>query len=78
MAIVTCIWDKFQTIIPAEIRYEFNLDKSFNIEWKINENGNVELEFFKNLSLDDMVGRYKAKEAIDCVSLKHGFKKENS
>ena len=49
MVSVTSIYDKFQTVIPAEIRDEFNLDKSYKIEWKINENGKVELEFIKDL-----------------------------
>ena len=74
MVSVTSIYDKFQTVIPAEIRKEFNLDKSYKIEWKINENGKVELDFIKELSLDDMVGRYSAIEKIDSVKLKHDFK----
>lgn len=74
MVSVTSIYDKFQTVIPAEIRDEFNLDKSYKIEWKINENGKVELEFIKELSLEDMVGRYSAVEDIDSVKLKQDFK----
>ncbi|MBQ6511879.1 type II toxin-antitoxin system PrlF family antitoxin [Methanobrevibacter sp.] len=74
MVSVTSIYDKFQTVIPAEIRKEFNLDKSYKIEWNINENGKVELEFIKELSLDDMVGRYSASENIDSVKLKQDFK----
>ncbi len=77
MVSVTKIYDKFQTVIPAEIRNEFNLDKSYKIEWKINENGKVELEFIKELSLDDMIGRYTAKEPIDSVKLKQDFKDGN-
>lgn len=71
---VTSIYDKFQTVIPAEIRKEFNLDKSYKIEWTIKDNGKVELNFIKELSLDDMVGRYSAVENIDSVKLKHDFK----
>lgn len=74
MVSVTKIYDKFQTVIPSEIRKEFNLDKSYKVEWKINENGKVELDFIKELSLDDMVGRYSAREKIDSVKLKHDFK----
>lgn len=77
MVSVTKIYDKFQTVIPAEIRNKFNLDKSYKIEWKINENGKVELEFIKELSLDDMIGRYTAKEPIDSVKLKQDFKDGN-
>lgn len=77
MVSVTSIYDKFQTVIPSEIRKEFNLDKSYKIEWNINENGKVELEFIKNLSLDDMVGRYSANEEIDSVKLKHDWIEKN-
>lgn len=74
MVSVTSIYDKFQTVIPVEIRKEFNLDKSYKIEWKITDEGKVELEFVKELSLEDMVGRYTSKEPIDAVKLKHDFK----
>jgi len=74
MVSVTKIYDKFQTVIPSEIRKEFNLDKSYKVEWKINDKGKVELDFIKELSLDDMVGRYEAQEKIDSVKLKHDFK----
>lgn len=77
MVSVTSIYDKFQTVIPVEIRKEFNLDKSYKIEWKITDEGKVELEFIKELSLDDMIGRYEAKEPIDVVKLKHDFKNGN-
>lgn len=74
MVSVTKIYDKFQTVIPSEIRKEFNLDKSYKVEWKINDEGKVEVDFIKDLSLDDMVGRYSACEKIDSVKLKHDFK----
>ena len=74
MVVVTSIYDKFQTVIPAEIRKEFNLDKSYKIKWEIKDNGRIELEFFKELSLEDMIGRYSADEKIDSVELKHDFK----
>ena len=70
MVSVTGIYDKFQTVIPSEIRKKFNLDKSYKIEWKINENGKVELEFIRQLSLNEMVGRYTAAEPTDAVDLK--------
>ena len=74
MVSVTSIYDKFQTVIPSEIRKEFNLDKSYKIEWRIKNDGKVELEFIKELSLDEMVGRYTASEPIDSVQLKKDFK----
>lgn len=77
MVSITKIYDKYQTVIPSEIRKEFNLDKSYKIQWKITDKGKVELEFIKELSLDDMVGRYSANEPIDSVKLKQDFKKGN-
>ena len=77
MVSVTKIYDKFQTVIPLEIRKEFNLDKSHKVEWKINDLGKVELEFIKDLSLDEMIGKYSAVENIDSVNLKHDFKVNN-
>lgn len=77
MVSVTKIYDKFQTVIPLEIRKEFNLDKSYKVEWKINDLGKVELEFIKDLTLDEMIGKYSAVENIDSVKLKHDFKNNN-
>ena len=70
----TCIDDKFRTIIPPEIRKKFNLDKSCRIEWFINDDGKVEVEFIKQLSIDEMIGRYSASKPIDSRQLKHDFK----
>lgn len=77
MVSITKIYDKYQTVIPSEIRNEFNLDKSYKIQWKITDERKVELEFIKELSLDDMVGRYSANEPIDSVKLKQDFKNGN-
>ncbi len=74
MVSVTKIYDKFQTVIPLEIRKEFNLDKSYKVEWKITKDGKVELDFIKDLTLDEMIGKYSAAEDIDSVKLKHDFK----
>ena len=74
MVSVTKIYDKFQTVIPLEIRKEFNLDKSYKVDWKITKDGKVELDFIKDLTLDEMIGKYSAAEDIDSVKLKHDFK----
>ena len=74
MTSITRIYNGFQTVIPSEIRNRLNLDENCKIQWKINKNWKVELEFFKNLSLDEMVGRYSAIEPINSVELKHEFK----
>ncbi len=74
MVCITDIDDKFRTIIPPEIRRKFNLDKSCRIEWFINDDGKVEVEFIKQLSIDEMIGRYSASKPIDSRQLKDDFK----
>ena len=72
----TKIYDKFQTVIPVEVRKKYDIDeKGYFIEWNINEKGKIELEFVKKLSFEDMVGRYKAKKPIDSLKLKKKFRK---
>ncbi|MBQ9160377.1 MAG: hypothetical protein IJ122_03510 [Methanobrevibacter sp.] len=74
MTSITRIYDGFKTDIPSEIRNDLNLNKNDKIQWIINKNGKVELEFIKSLSLDEMVGRYMAVEPVNSVQLKHEFK----
>ena len=74
MDVTTSIYDKFQTVIPSEIRKHYNLDKNYIIKWSINESGKTELDFIKKIPIKDMIGRYRAKEPIDSVELKHKFK----
>lgn len=71
----TKIYDKYQTVIPAEIRNKYNLSRDYYIEWDINENGKVELDFIKKLSLNEMIGRYDTKEPTNAVEDKKRFKK---
>lgn len=74
MVSVTDIDVKFRTIVPPEIPNKFNLDKSCRIEWIINDEGMVEVEFIRQLSIDEMIGRYSASKPIDSLWLKHDFK----
>jgi len=72
----TKIYDKFQTIIPIEVRKKCNIDKKdFFIEWNINEKGKIELEFIKKLNFEDMIGRYETKKPINSLKLKKQFRK---
>lgn len=74
MVSVTDIDVKFRTIVSPEIHNKFNLDKSCRIEWIINDEGRVEVEFIRQLSIDEMIGRYSASKPIDSLWLKHDFK----
>ncbi|WP_067090651.1 AbrB/MazE/SpoVT family DNA-binding domain-containing protein [Methanobrevibacter curvatus] len=72
----TKIYDKFQTVIPIEVRRKYDIKgKDYFIEWNINEKGKIELEFVKKLNFEDMIGRYKAKKPINSLKLKEKIKK---
>lgn len=74
MLATTQIYDKYQTVIPVEIRKKLNIDRNYFIEWDINEDGVVELNFVKKLTLDEMVGKYETKKPINSLELKQKFK----
>ncbi|MGL6298578.1 MAG: hypothetical protein ACRC1M_05355 [Methanobacteriaceae archaeon] len=74
MLATTKMYDRFQTVVPAEVRKMLDIDKNYIIEWDVNEEGQAVLSFVKKLSLDEMIGRYTSKEPIDAVELKRKFK----
>lgn len=75
MDIITDINEDFETVIPSEIRKHYDLDQDYIIKWSINDCDNTELEFIKKIAIDDMIGRYHAKEPINSLELKGKFKK---
>lgn len=69
MIVTTKIYNKYQTVVPLEIRKKLGIEQNDIIEWKLKENGKVEVSFSKNLSEKDMIGRFKAKKPFDSVKL---------
>ena len=65
MIATTNIYNRYQTVIPKEIRNKINIDKEQLIVWDINEKGKVELTFRKKLTTKDMIGRYTTKKKIN-------------
>ena len=47
----TKLYNRYQTIIPAEIRKKLDIEPDSLVEWSINEKGKVELEFRKKILL---------------------------
>lgn len=70
MIATTKIYNKYQTVVPAEIRKELNIDKSYVIEWFLDENKEVKLNFRKKSGLRDIVGMVSTKEETNAVKLK--------
>lgn len=69
MVVTTKIYNKYQTVVPLEIRKALGIDKNDLIEWKINEKGKVELDFIENIPEKEMIGRFKAKKPFNNVKL---------
>ncbi|MGL6297840.1 MAG: hypothetical protein ACRC1M_01600 [Methanobacteriaceae archaeon] len=65
----TNMYGKHQTTVPKEIRNRLGVDENVIIEWDINDNNEAVLKFKKKLSLEDMIGRYTAKEPFDSVNV---------
>lgn len=74
----TSIYNKYQTVIPKEIRTKFNINNEQMVEWDINDKGKVELTFRKKLTTKDMVGRYTTKKSLNATEkLKNMERGEN-
>lgn len=70
MVLTTKIYNKFQTVIPKEIREKLNITENHLVEWYLDEKGEVKLNFVENLSFDDMAGIFKSDKPTDAVKLK--------
>ena len=70
MALTTKIYNKFQTVIPKEIREKLGITENHLVEWYLDELGEVKLKFIENLSFEDMAGIFKSDKPTDAVKLK--------
>ena len=70
MAVMTKIYNKFQTVIPKEIREKLGITENHLVEWYLDEGGEVRLNFIENLSFEDMAGIFKSDKPSDACKLK--------
>lgn len=68
--ITTKLYNRYQTVIPAEIRKKIHVDPDSIIEWSINEKGKVELEFRKRVTEKDLIGLVKEELPYNSVEIK--------
>ncbi|KZX11548.1 hypothetical protein [Methanobrevibacter filiformis] len=65
------MYDKYQIVIPAKIRKEIGInDIDHIVEWDVNENKEVVLNFRKKITLNDVLGAGKTIEPTNAVKLK--------
>jgi AbrB family looped-hinge helix DNA binding protein len=72
VSIETKISKGYQTVIPSQIRKELNIDANDIMAWELKENGKVEINFRKKMSIYDVTGIVKGdpKHPTDAVKLK--------
>jgi len=70
MVLTTKIYNKFQTVIPKEIREKLGITEDHIVEWYLDETGEVKLKFIENLSFEDMAGIFSSDKPSDAVKLK--------
>jgi len=67
--ITTKVYNNNQTAIPSEIRKMFKVQANDIVEWIVNENGEININFRKRSRLDDIVGIVSSKKPIDSVKI---------
>jgi len=63
------LYKGFQTVVPSKIRKKLDLDLNHVLEWNINKNGKVEIEFRKKTNFMDLNGLVSSKKHNDSVKL---------
>lgn len=76
--ITTKVYDNNQTAIPSEIRKMYDVQPTDIVEWFVNEDGGISINFRKRSKLNDIVGVVSSKKPIDSVKIQkrieHGDK----
>ena len=70
MSLSTKIYKGFQTAIPAEIRRKLNLEVDDIVEWILDADGNLNIEFRKKSNFEDIIGIGKTPYKTDAVKMK--------
>ncbi|MCL2156395.1 MAG: hypothetical protein FWH54_00035 [Methanobrevibacter sp.] len=69
------LYKGFQTVVPSKIRKKLNLDLDYVLEWSINENNKVEIEFRKKTNFMDLNGLISSKKLNDSVKLQRKIRR---
>ena len=66
----TKVYKNFQTYIPKEVRETFGVNNDTIVEWGIDENGELKVNFRKKVNVEDIIGLIKTEEPTNSVELK--------
>jgi AbrB family looped-hinge helix DNA binding protein len=70
MVPITKVYDKYQTVIPKEVRNKLDIKKDDTIEWILLENNEVKLNFRKKTNFKDIIGIIETKKPTNALKLK--------
>ena len=59
------IYKNFQTVIPSEVRKQFNVTEDTIIEWGKSSDGELKVIFRKKVTLSDVAGMVKKEDDIE-------------
>lgn len=58
------MYKNFQTVIPKEVRKEYNITDNTIIEW-IKDNNELKVNFRKKVTLEDVAGMIKKEDDVE-------------
>lgn len=59
------IYKNFQTVIPKEVRKEYNVTDNTIIEWIKKDNNELKVNFRKKVTLEDVAGMIKKEDDVE-------------
>ena len=66
----TKVYKNFQTSIPKEVRETFGVNNDTIVEWGIDENGELKVNFRKKVNVEDIIGLIKTEEPTNRDEMK--------
>ncbi len=63
----TEVYKNGNTMIPSELRKDYDLDEKYLVEWIKNDDGKIEINFRKREEFRDIIGKFKSQEKTNAV-----------
>jgi len=66
----TKLYNKYQTVVPSEIRKRLNVEEDDILEWDVTEDGCAKIMFRKKMTDEDIIGIIDGKLPYNAAELK--------
>ncbi|MGL6297729.1 MAG: AbrB/MazE/SpoVT family DNA-binding domain-containing protein [Methanobacteriaceae archaeon] len=70
MIATTKLYNRYQTVVPREIRKKLGVNPDDIVEWDLTEDGGAKVMFRKKRSFEDIIGLVSTEEVTNAVELK--------